>query len=104
MKIDLNYTHKKLSENDTYEVTLIIKCNVVCDGDTTFIAEVQQSGIFSISNPKFCNENFRMVQKEEFHNYLRYKKPLLSVPITTYKRQYSGTSLRRTCFIADTSL
>jgi preprotein translocase subunit SecB len=50
LKIDLNYSHKELSEDNTFEVTLVVKCNVQCDGDETFTTEVHQAGIFSIAN------------------------------------------------------
>jgi preprotein translocase subunit SecB len=50
LKIDLNYSHKELSEKNMFEVTLIVKCNVKCDGDITFTTEVHQAGIFLIAN------------------------------------------------------
>jgi len=50
VKLDLNTNHKKLEEQDLYEVTLSLTVTVNSGEETAFVAEVQQGGIFLMSN------------------------------------------------------
>jgi len=50
LNIQLNTKHSGLSEKHTYEVILTVNCSVSCEGKEAFKTEVQQAGIFTISN------------------------------------------------------
>jgi len=47
LSLDLNTSHTKL-ENDVYEVILHVTATVKNDNEVAFLAEVKQSGIFTI--------------------------------------------------------
>lgn len=49
LNIEINTTGKPLTEKDTHEVVLTLKCTVNCKDQNAFVAEVQQAGIFEIS-------------------------------------------------------
>ncbi|AOW77043.1 preprotein translocase subunit SecB [Colwellia sp. PAMC 20917] len=49
IQLDLDTKSNKLAE-DTYEVVLSVTVTATVDGQTAFLAEVQQAGIFSIGN------------------------------------------------------
>lgn len=49
IKLDLDTRSGKLSEN-TYEVVLAVTVTATVEGQTAFLAEVQQAGIFTIGN------------------------------------------------------
>jgi len=49
VKLDLDTRSNKLAD-DTYEVILALTVTVTVDGQTAFLAEVQQAGIFTIGN------------------------------------------------------
>ena len=49
LKLDLDTRSSKLSE-DTYEVVLALTVTATVEGQTAFLAEVQQAGIFTIGN------------------------------------------------------
>jgi preprotein translocase subunit SecB len=49
LKLDLDTRSTKLSDN-TYEVILALTVTATVDGQTAFLAEVQQAGIFTIGN------------------------------------------------------
>lgn len=49
VSLDLDTRSNKLAEN-TYEVVLALTVTVTVDGQTAFLAEVQQAGIFTIGN------------------------------------------------------
>ena len=49
VQLDLDTKSAKLADN-TYEVILSLTVTVKVEGDTAFLAEVQQAGIFSIGN------------------------------------------------------
>lgn len=49
LKLDLDTKSSKLSE-DTYEVVLSLTVTATVEGQTAFLAEVQQAGIFTIGN------------------------------------------------------
>ena len=50
LNVEINTTGKPLTEKNTHEVVLTIKCTVNCKDKPAFIAEVQQAGIFEISH------------------------------------------------------
>ncbi len=49
LKLDLDTRSAKLSD-DTYEVVLALTVTATVEGQTAFLAEVQQAGIFTIGN------------------------------------------------------
>jgi len=49
IQLDLDTKSNKLAEN-TYEVVLSVTVTATVEGQTAFLAEVQQAGIFSIGN------------------------------------------------------
>lgn len=49
VKLDLDTRSAKLGE-DTYEVVLSVTVTATVEGETAFLAEVQQAGIFTIGN------------------------------------------------------
>ncbi len=49
LKLDLDTRSSKLSD-DTYEVILALTVTATVEGQTAFLAEVQQAGIFTIGN------------------------------------------------------
>jgi preprotein translocase subunit SecB len=49
VKLDLDTRSNKIAD-DIYEVVLALTVTVTVDGQTAFLAEVQQAGIFSIGN------------------------------------------------------
>ncbi|QBG36647.1 protein-export chaperone SecB [Litorilituus sediminis] len=49
VKLDLDTRSTKLAE-DTYEVVLSVTVTATVEGQTAFLAEVQQAGIFTIGN------------------------------------------------------
>jgi len=49
VKLDLDTRSNKLADN-TYEVVLAVTVTVTVEGQTAFLAEVQQAGIFTIGN------------------------------------------------------
>ncbi len=49
IKLDLDTRSNKLAD-DTYEVVLAVTVTATVEGQTAFLAEVQQAGIFTISN------------------------------------------------------
>ncbi|MBA6252555.1 MAG: preprotein translocase subunit SecB [Colwellia sp.] len=49
IQLDLDTKSNKLAE-DTYEVVLSVTVTATVEGQTAFLAEVQQAGIFSIGN------------------------------------------------------
>lgn len=49
IKLDLDTRSNKLAE-DTYEVVLAVTVTATIEGQTAFLAEVQQAGIFTIGN------------------------------------------------------
>jgi preprotein translocase subunit SecB len=49
IKLDLDTRSNKLADN-TYEVVLAVTATATVDGQTAFLAEVQQAGIFTIGN------------------------------------------------------
>ncbi len=49
IKLDLDTRSNKLAE-DTYEVVLSVTVTATVEGQTAFLAEVQQAGIFTIGN------------------------------------------------------
>lgn len=49
IKLDLDTRSNKLAD-DTYEVVLAVTVTATVDGQTAFLAEVQQAGIFTIGN------------------------------------------------------
>jgi preprotein translocase subunit SecB len=49
LKLDLDTRSAKLSD-DTYEVILALTVTATVEGQTAFLAEVQQAGIFTIGN------------------------------------------------------
>ncbi len=49
IKLDLDTRSNKLAEN-TYEVVLAVTVTATVEGQTAFLAEVQQAGIFTIGN------------------------------------------------------
>ena len=49
IKLDLDTRSNKLAEN-TFEVVLAVTVTATVDGQTAFLAEVQQAGIFTIGN------------------------------------------------------
>ena len=49
LKLDLDTRSNKLSD-DTYEVVLALTVTATVEGQTAFLAEVQQAGIFTIGN------------------------------------------------------
>ncbi|GHF87291.1 protein-export chaperone SecB [Thalassotalea marina] len=49
LKLDLDTRSSKLGE-DTYEVVLALTVTATVEGQTAFLAEVQQAGIFTIGN------------------------------------------------------
>ena len=49
IKLDLDTRSNKLAEN-TYEVVLAVTVTAIIEGQTAFLAEVQQAGIFTIGN------------------------------------------------------
>lgn len=49
LKLDLDTRSKKLAD-DTYEVCLALTVTATVEGQTAFLAEVQQAGIFTIGN------------------------------------------------------
>lgn len=49
LKLDLDTRSNKLSD-DTFEVVLALTVTATVDGQTAFLAEVQQAGIFTIGN------------------------------------------------------
>jgi preprotein translocase subunit SecB len=49
IKLDLDTRSDKLAEN-TFEVVLAVTATATVDGQTAFLAEVQQAGIFTIGN------------------------------------------------------
>ena len=49
IKLDLDTRSNKLSD-DTYEVVLAVTVTATVEGQTAFLAEVQQAGIFTIGN------------------------------------------------------
>ena len=49
IKLDLDTKSNKLAEN-TYEVVLSVTVTATIEGQTAFLAEVQQAGIFTIGN------------------------------------------------------
>lgn len=50
IKLDINTSNNKLDENDFFEVVLSLTVTVKTGEETAFVAEVQQAGIFLISN------------------------------------------------------
>jgi preprotein translocase subunit SecB len=57
LNVELQTQSKPLAEKDTHEVILSAKCTVSTGGKVAFIIEVQQAGIFTISNIE--GENMR---------------------------------------------
>lgn len=51
LKLDLDTRSAKLSD-DTYEVVLSLTVTAIVEGQTAFLAEVQQAGIFTIGKVK----------------------------------------------------
>ena len=49
IKLDLDTRSNKLAD-DTYEVVLAVTVTALIEGQTAFLAEVQQAGIFTIGN------------------------------------------------------
>ena len=49
IKLDLDTRSNKLADN-TYEVVLAVTVTAIVEGQTAFLAEVQQAGIFTIGN------------------------------------------------------
>lgn len=49
LKLDLDTRSNKISD-DTYEVVLALTVTATVEGQTAFLAEVQQAGIFTIGN------------------------------------------------------
>lgn len=49
IKLDLDTRSNKLADN-TYEVILAVTVTAIIEGQTAFLAEVQQAGIFTIGN------------------------------------------------------
>jgi len=49
IKLDLDTRSNKLAD-DTYEVVLAVTVTAIVEGQTAFLAEVQQAGIFTIGN------------------------------------------------------
>ena len=49
IKLDLDTRSNKLADN-TYEVILSVTVTAIIEGQTAFLAEVQQAGIFTIGN------------------------------------------------------
>ncbi|GAA5135617.1 protein-export chaperone SecB [Thalassotalea piscium] len=49
LKLDLDTRSNKLTD-DTYEVVLALTVTAIVEGQTAFLAEVQQAGIFTIGN------------------------------------------------------
>jgi len=50
INISVNSTHIPLPEEDTFEVTLTVEINVTSDKIKAFNLEIEQAGIFHISN------------------------------------------------------
>lgn len=50
VKLDLNTTNTSLEEKDLYEVVLTLTVTIKSGEETAFVAEVQQGGIFLMSN------------------------------------------------------
>lgn len=50
LNINLNTTYNNIAQENVYEVILTVQCEVKCDQEPSFNLELQQAGLFSITD------------------------------------------------------